>query len=68
MDEELTMCDVCSDSSLKKFLEAEHTRIYVCLKCGKQITQFLKTPIKCDHAYIDEICINCGYEKGEEYV
>lgn len=67
MDEELTKCDNCLEHSLKKFLEAEHTRIYVCLKCGVQTTQYLKKPIICAHDFIDDICINCGYEKGEEY-
>lgn len=65
---ELETCSKCGDESLSKFFEAEHTRIYFCFKCGMQKAEYIKKAIICEHDFLDEYCIKCGYEKGTKYV
>ena len=64
---ELEKCSKCGDDTLTKFYEAEHTRIYFCLKCGMQKTEYIRKTIRCNHIFLDEYCMNCGYEKDTKY-
>jgi len=67
-ESKLEKCSKCGDDALAKFFEAEHTKIYFCLKCGMQKTRYIKKAIICEHHFLDDYCIDCGYEEGTKYV
>ena len=64
----LKKCKYCDTYGITKMGEAGNTRLYFCPTCGKQITQYIKKTVKCNHVFEEDICSICGFKKKEKYV